>query len=368
MQRERQFLVSLVMGLISSWSMSSDAHGCTSVLVPTQDGGYVYGRTLEFAFSLDSDVIVIPRGYRLQGTGPDGKAGSGLSYNAKYAVVGLNGLKLPIVVDGVNEKGLTAGALYLPGFSLYQETSPSDAKSSVASYEALTYILTNFASVDEVKSGLSKIKVNRSEHPVFKGVVPLHFTVHDASGKSVVVEYIGGDLQVTDNPTHVMTNGPEFGWHLRNLGMYSNISAAPLTPIAINGATYEAPSTGANMVGLPGDMSAPGRFIRAAFFARSAPVAKNGDEGVKTVLHIMNNFDIPPGAITTSAKAAAGGGIDGYEITEWTSAVDVKNKVLYVRTYDNQQIRKVSLGAMQLDAKEIKYLSLDQPEQVVDLK
>jgi choloylglycine hydrolase len=82
----------------------------------------------------------------------------------------------------------------------------------------------------------------------------------------------------------------------------------------------------------------------------------------------MNNFDIPPGAITTSAKAAAGGGIDGYEITEWTSAVDVKNKVLYVRTYDNQQIRKVSLGAMQLDAKEIKYLSLDQPEQVVDLK
>jgi len=88
-----------------------DGHGCTSVLVPTQDGGYVYGRTLEFALSINSDVIVIPRGYQLQGTGPDGRPGSGLAYTSKYGVVGLNGLKLPIVVDGMNEKGLVGGAL-----------------------------------------------------------------------------------------------------------------------------------------------------------------------------------------------------------------------------------------------------------------
>lgn len=368
MKATRRILCSCAVGLCSLLAKPFEATGCTSLLVPTQDGGYVYGRTLEFALSMNSDIIVIPRGYQLQGTGPDGKPGSGLSYTAKYGVVGLNGLKLPIVVDGMNEKGLVGGALYLPGFSLYQDTAPGDAKNSLASYEALTYILTTYASVDEVKAGLSKIKVNRSEHPVFKGVVPLHFTIHDPSGKSIVVEYIGGELQITDNPTHVMTNGPEFGWHLRNLGLYVNIKPSPLSPVTIGGQAFQPPSTGANMIGLPGDMSAPARFVRAAFFAQSAPPAKNGDEGVRTVFHIMNNFDIPPGAIATSAKAAAGGGIDGYEVTEWTSTADLKNKVFYVRTYDSAQTRKVVMSAMPLDGKSIKYISLDQGADTIELR
>jgi choloylglycine hydrolase len=368
MRKGRGILLSLCAGVCAFLTMVPDVHGCTSLLIPTKDGGYVYGRTLEFALNLDSDVIVIPRGYQLQGTGPDGKPGSGLSYTTKYGVVGLNGLKLPIVVDGMNEKGLVAGALYLPGFSLYQDTAPTEGRNSLASYEALTYILTNYASVDEVKAGLSKIKVNRSEHPVFKGVVPLHYTVHDSSGKSIVIEYIGGVLQITDNPTHVMTNGPEIGWHLRNIGLYLNIKPGPLTPVTIGGMTVQPPSTGANMVGLPGDMSAPGRFVRAVFFSQAAPVAKNGEEGVNTVFHIMNNFDIPPGAITTSAKAAAGGGIDGVEITEWTSVADMKNKVFYIRTYDSLQTHKVVLSAMPLDGKAIRYISLNQGEGAVELK
>lgn len=368
MKKRGTILFLLCAGLFSLLGVASDVHGCTSLLVSTKDGGYVYGRTLEFALSLDSDVIVIPRGYQLQGTGPDGKAGTGLSYTTKYGVVGLNGLKLPIVVDGMNEKGLVAGALYLPGFSLYQETAPAEAEKSLASYEALTYILTNYASVDEVKAGLSKIKVNRSEHPVFKGVVPLHYTVHDSTGKSIVVEYIGGALQITDNPTHVMTNGPEFGWHLRNLGLYLNIKPGPLTPVTIGGMNFQPPSTGANMVGLPGDMSAPGRFVRAVFFSQAAPVAQNGEDGVKTVFHIMNNFDIPPGAITTSAKAAAGGGIDGQEITEWTSVADIKNKAFYVRTYDGFQTLKVALDKTSLDGKAITYISLDRANGATELK
>ena len=360
MKAKQGVLLSLILGISSLVSSPSVVQACTSVLLPTKEGGYVYGRTLEFALDLESDVIVIPRGYQLQGTGPDGKPGSGLSYKTKYAVVGLNGLKLPIIVDGMNEKGLTGGALYLPGFSLYQETPPNEAKNSVASYEALTYILTNFASVDEVKAGLTGIKVNRSEHPVFKGVVNLHFTVHDTSGKSIVVEYIGGVLQISDNPTHVLTNGPEFGWHQRNLGLYLNIKPSPLTPVKISGTTFQPPSTGANMMGLPGDMSAPSRFVRAVFFSQAAPAAMNGVEGVNTVFHIMNNFDIPPGAIATSATAAAGGGIDGYETTEWTSAIDLKNKVLYVRPSDTLTTQTFALSDMPLDGKEIKTFSLEQ--------
>lgn len=114
------------------------------------------------------------------------------------------------------------------------------------------------------------------------------------------------------------------------------------------------------MMGLPGDFSAPSRFVRAVFFSQSAPVAKNGGEAVNTVFHIMNNFDIPPGAIATSAAAAAGGGIDGYETTEWTTAMDLKNKVLYVRPSDTLTTRTFAFSEMPLDGKDIKYISLDQ--------
>jgi choloylglycine hydrolase len=364
----KRIFASFACGVTALVSLLQPVQACTSLIIPTKDGGYVYGRTLEFALNLDSDIIFIPRGYQMSGTGPDAKPGSGLNYKTKYAVAGANGLKLPIIVDGINEKGLAGGALYLPGFSLYQETSPAEGGSSLASYEALAYMLTNFATVDEVKAGLAKIKVNRAEHPVFKGVVPLHFTLHDVSGKSIVVEYIGGDLQITDNPTHVMTNGPEFGWHLRNLGMYSGVTKNPLTPLSIGGSTYGPPSTGANMIGLPGDLSAPGRFVRAVFFSTSAPTPANNEDGMTMMFHIMNNFDIPPGAISTSAKSASGGGIDGYEITEWTSVATLKDPTFYLRSYDSNQTRKLVLSKMPLDGKEIKTFPLKPGNVFVELQ
>jgi choloylglycine hydrolase len=357
-------LCSLIGALVAS---PVTASACTSILIPTSEGGYVYGRTLEFAAPLNSDIIAIPRGYELKGTGPDGTAGTGLVYKAKYATIGLNGLKLPIIVDGMNEKGLIGGALYLPRLAEYQETTPQDAKNSVASYEILAYILTNFGSVDEVKANLARIKVNRSPHPQFKGVVPLHYTLHDATGKSLVVEYIGGQLQMTDNPTHVMTNAPEIRWHLNNVSLYGGISPEPTAPLTIGGTTMMSPSTGNNTIGLPADFSAPSRFVRAMFYSQAAPQPKNGQEGVNTVFHIMNQFDIPPGAIRTSAKSESGGGVDGIEITEWTTVMDSKTGALYVRTFENSQTRKISLSSLDLNAKELRTFALNQAESEVDV-
>lgn len=40
---------------------------------------------------------------------------------------------------------------------------------------------------------------------------------HDADSDSIVIEFANGEQQVHDNPLGVMTNGPEFSWHLTNL-------------------------------------------------------------------------------------------------------------------------------------------------------
>src|SRR5690606_29311717 len=109
------------------------AHACTSFIVKSNDDGYVYGRTLEFGINLESQPTLIPRHFDYQGTGVDGQLGN--RWTTKYAAIGMNGIGLPILVDGLNEKGMTGGLLYAPNTAVFQQVSVADSKKSIASYE-----------------------------------------------------------------------------------------------------------------------------------------------------------------------------------------------------------------------------------------
>lgn len=353
--------------LLMAVANPSASLACTSFLLKGEKGDVVYGRTLEFALQLDSQLVVVPRNLAIKAVGPDGVAGSGLAYTTKYGATGANGLGLPILVDGLNEKGLAAGMLFFPGLAEFQEVSAEEGANSIASYELVIYILTQFATVDEVKAGLPKIKVNRAPQETFKMPVPIHVTVHDAGGNSIVIEYVGGELQITDNPTSVMTNAPQISWHLGNLAQYSNASAQPGGSFTINGKSFAPWSTGSGANGLPGDFSSPTRFVRAAFMVANAPGFGSGAEGLGIAFHILNQFDIPPGTVRTAEGGSAGGGVAGYEITEWTSAADLKNGIYQITTYENPAVRQVSLKDTDLDAKAMRFIPLDQKAAVTDL-
>ncbi|MFG1418562.1 choloylglycine hydrolase family protein [Xanthobacter sp. V0B-10] len=343
------------------------ASACTSLLLTAADGGHVYGRTMEFGLPLKSQAMVMPRNIAITGTGPSGEANSGLKWTTKHGVVGLNALSLNVYIDGMNEKGLAGGGLYLPDLAQFQEVAPAEAKNSIASYELLTYVLTSFATIAEVKEGLPKIKVNTAPQATFKAPVPLHLTLHDATGASLVVEYIGGALRMHDNPTTVLTNAPAFDWHLANLGQYVNLSAVEPAPMKAGSLTLAAPSTGAGLHGLPGDMLSPSRFVRAFFFARNAPQPATAAEGVTTVRHIMSSFDIPPGAVVTSAGSSTGGGVAGYETTEWTVVADMKNLRYFFATYDNQQLRELDIAKVKLDGTAPAVFPIDQKATAIPL-
>ncbi|MDP1604904.1 MAG: choloylglycine hydrolase family protein [Legionella sp.] len=353
-------IVSAMVALgLSLTPLSIDA--CTSFIVKSSDNSYVYGRTLEFGIDLQSTPIAIPRNFNYQGTGIDGHVGK--AWKTKYAAIGMNGIQLPILVDGINEKGMTGGLLYAPNTSVYQDVTAENAANSIASYEMLTYALTNFATVDEVKNGFQDIMINKTGHAPFKGAVPVHMTLHDSTGKSIVIEYNKGKLFIYDNPTGVMTNDPNFAYQLANIGIYSNLSAKEANPLDINGTSFTPPSSGSGLHGMPGDFLSPSRFIRAIAYAVSAPTNLTADKQVATVFHILNNFDVPPGSIQLSAKNPYGGGADGFEITEWLSAADAKNLIYYVKTYANPTVQMLDMKKINLDAKEIKTFKL-QPNEV----
>ncbi|MGU3575273.1 linear amide C-N hydrolase [Brucellaceae bacterium C25G] len=325
------------------------AAACTSILLPTTDGSGVYARTMEFGFELQSDAMVIPRGFQLSSTGADGK--TGMKWRGKYAVVGLNALGVTTLVDGMNEKGLAGGVLYFPGYAHYAQADKSDPKKSLAPWDVLSWILTNYATVDEVKDAIQKINVIGVVQPQMGITPPLHYTIHDASGASLVIEPINGVLKLHDNPTGVLTNAPNFDWHLTNLKNYLKISSINAPDLKINGQSISPLGQGSGLLGIPGDPTPPSRFIRATAYSVAVEKQKSGAESVRLAEHIINNFDIPKGWIQDSNNKIPP------EYTQWSTIADLKNKKYYVKTYQDQVLREISLSEFNLNAKDIKKAS-----------
>jgi choloylglycine hydrolase len=346
--------------LLSSAPQNADA--CTGITLVAADGTVVHARTMEFSTDLRSDVIMIPRGYSRTGTTPDGKPG--LKWKSKYASVGASGVGMPVLVEGVNEKGLAAGLFYFPTSAKYLAYTAADAARTIAPWELGSWMLENFATVDEVSANIGKVVVPSVVFGGWGFAPEVHFIVQDATGKSIVIEYVGGRLTVFDNPLGVLTNSPAFDWHMTNLRNYVNFSMTNVPPVKVGSVTLQPFGQGSGMLGLPGDFTPPSRFVRAVAFSQSVFRSKTGQDAVLEAFHILNQFDIPKGT-TRDQKDEHGNILADY--TQWTSASDLSTKRFYFRTYENSQIRVLDLAKMNLNAKDIVTISMTGGEAITSL-
>jgi choloylglycine hydrolase len=312
---------------------------------------------------MQSNVVVVPAGKKFSGTLPDG--GKGLTYTSKYALIGANALGLPVVLDGLNDQGLSVGLFYFPGYASYTPVTADNAKRAIAPHEFGLWVLANFASVDEVREAVKDIVVVPTPAPGLgsaAGIVPpTHFFIQDKSGKSLVVEPVDGTLKLHDAPLGVMANAPTYDWHMTNLANYINLSVNDVESAKLGKVNLGAFGAGAGLLGLPGDFTPPSRFVRAAIYSQSAAPNATAGDAVLSAFHILNQFDIPKGAVVNTA---AGGKMD--EITEWTSVADLKNLRWYFRTFQDQSIRMIDLNQAVAAAKgDIVTISMEKSEQPI---
>ena len=131
---------------------------CTSITLKVQDGTAIQARTEEWgAFDLESVLMITPRDIELQSMTPDNKPG--LKWKSKYGILGINGMNLSVYIDGMNEKGLTISVLFLANLAEYEPYDPQQADRSLDPIDLPTWILTNFATVEEVRTELPKVRV-----------------------------------------------------------------------------------------------------------------------------------------------------------------------------------------------------------------
>lgn len=296
------------------------SEACTSLVLPATDGSRIYTRTMEFAIDTKSLLVGLPRHLALTGQ-------KGLAWQSKYAAIGMNAFGMPALLDGMNEKGLTGGILYFPGFAQYTDPQAVGPGQGLAPWEVLTWALTQFATVAEVKAALPHIRIMTLEEPDMKIVPPVHYTLHDATGASIVIEPVGGGLKVYDNPLGVMTNSPEFPWHMTNLRNYVNLTPANVPPLVINKAVIQPLGAGSGLHGIPGDLTPASRFVRAAAIVLSAGTVEGGLKGVRMAEHISGNFDIPKGMVQVKDMPP--------DLTQWTSVADMGQKRYYIKTWGN---------------------------------
>ena len=94
-------------------------------------------------------------------------------------------------LDGINEKGFAIADL-MAGDEV--ETHQNTGKSALTTSTAICYLLKNAANVDEALKLLQGIDMHSDIGAAH------HYAMADASGKSVVVEYVDNKMVVVDSP------------------------------------------------------------------------------------------------------------------------------------------------------------------------
>ena len=178
--------------------VQTGAFGCSTICTTDAHGTVFFGRNYDWEECRAILVHTIPdNGYESVST----CCLDFLGFSEGYAPDGsmmdrmqtLAAIYVPL--DGMNEKGLVVADL-MAGDN--EETHQQTDKPDLTTTTAIRLLLDRAATVDEAVDLLAQYDMNSSIGSAH------HFSIADASGKSVVVEYIGGEMHVTE--TKVVTN------------------------------------------------------------------------------------------------------------------------------------------------------------------
>lgn len=351
------------------WScIVASVFACTGISLTSADGGVVVARTVEWALgdARHDRLALFPRGKEYAGLTPDGS--NGLKWRGTLGFVSLTAYDQDYGPDGMNEAGLYVGMYYFPGFADFAKYTPAEASRSLSVGDFMQWMLSSFRTVAEVRRQLAEVRVVNVEDPRFGGApLPFHWKIADATGACIIVEIVeGGQVRTYDAFLGVITNSPDYGWHLTNLRNYIGLSPNPRAALTLGGVRLAPLGGGSGLLGLPGDFTPPSRFVRAATLTASARPLARSEDAVFEAFRILDNFNIPVGATAAVGKVAA----DITSATQVTTVADLKNRVFYFHTMDNRQVRKIDLAA--IDFSQVKQQILEKgasrEQGVVELK
>ncbi len=293
------------------------------------------------AYHFNQAVMIIPRGYQYQ------EKVNGTMVTNQRAIIGMGTVidNHPLLADAMNEAGLCCAGLNFEGYA-YFEKEPVEGKNNIAPYDFIQWTLSNHETVEEVKKGIEQLEI--VDRPVNdKTPVPmLHWMITDRTGKSIVVEKTKDRLTVHDNPLGVMTNNPNFDWHMTNLNEYLHLTPTSPKAASWGDRTLHALGIGAGTLGMPGDFASVSRFVRIAYIRTHMPKIENDVQAITQFFHMLDYVKMVKGGVLTDEGLEDG--------TTYASCMDQEKGVYYYKTYENNRINAVDMHKEQLEGTELK--------------
>ena len=361
---------------------------CTNFLlsVPSNPGNlpastlHVSARCLELTGHMPTSLYRIPRDQSFPLTKNSPRwLHNPARWSNRYGFIGIANpqvfKEMPCFMDGLNERGLSFGALWLPGTS-YPQTSPQ-VQNQVAFYDLGAWILGQFETVDEVRAALENIRLVGPPTPttnaqdLLSHYLPLHFIVTDALGKSLVLECVDGEVAVYPRARHegetddgVLTNAPTYDWQRTNLTNYQHlVVTGPATSVV-----HSTGIVGNGLLGLPGDSMSASRFVKAATLRKGygllpasgqgwLPAPAGGESGYASSEQTVVNAAMQLVQIVQTTPYATALVVDDKtqqlkvgDWTMWSVVRDHTHRKLYFTTAFNGIMRVVALDAIDFDA------------------
>ena len=301
------------------------------------DGSVVIGRSLEFPTEMPTALAALPADYEGMGVASGGKPGK--AWSATHGIVGMCAFGKPeFLIDGMNDAGLSAHLLYMPGGYCTYQPFIGDG-SDLCEADLIAYLLGTCSTIVEVKAALQGSNIWGFD-PGMGFAPPIHCLVHDETS-SIAIELHPSGWVIVENPTGVGTNSPYMDWHLTNLNNYVGLSNNTPADQTFGTFTIAAAGQGQGLMGLPGDFTPPARFVRAAAQVALSDVPVTGAQAEQFAMHILNSFDMVPGLVKESFGAA--GIVD--EVTVWDTICNLTGKRYAYRTVTDPTWYVVDLAA-----------------------
>lgn len=186
--------------------LRSRPYGCSTLAVESQQGNRLFGRNFDWGACTALVVETAPKnGYTSVSTVNMDFLDLGLSLSEE-AFVRLMSVAAPYApMDGMNEKGLCVAVLMIEDRHGFDQRSE---RPDLTTTTAVRLLLDKAAAVDEAVELLETYDLHASA-----GMM-VHFAIADASGRSVVVEYIDNEMSVVETPivtNFYLTEGEKYG-------------------------------------------------------------------------------------------------------------------------------------------------------------
>lgn len=281
---------------------------CTTFFI-NKNGQLIFGRNYDWV----SDAGMVCTNLRgLNKTSMPVPDGTTITWVSKYGSITFNQYGKELPTGGMNEKGLVVELMWADG-SQYPQP---DKRPALGVLQWIQYQLDNCSTVKEVIATDNKIRISQSNPP-------LHYLVADADGNAATIEFFNGKLVVhkeDELPFPVLTNNP-----------YDESAKTAIDANVLTGNTSFSFQDNSLQ-----------RFTKACSMVQQYQKTESNKAVVDYAFDILNSV------------AQKG-------FTVWSIVYDIKNKKVFFKTANYQDIKTFTFEAFNFDCSAVaKVINMNQ--------